>query len=132
MTTRALAKIVLAVGVCVLLAFGYAALKYRGKQEQEPESVQTPAPPPAPEPELPSPAPKPQQTPVPKPLEKTEAQPSVGTKESSNTPDAPLDPDATAWEKVEHIRNNLHLYGTFHPDADAIIAQLNSPPRKPF
>ena len=46
--TRALAKIVLAVGVCVLLAFGYAALKYGGKQEQKPESVQTPAPPPRP------------------------------------------------------------------------------------
>ena len=49
-------------------------------------------------------------------------------KDSAHAPSVPLHPDATAWEKVEHIRNNLHLYGTFHPDADAIIAQLNSPP----
>ena len=119
MRTRTLAKIMLAAGVCILLAFGYAALKYGGKPEQEPEIIQTPkAQPPAPEPEP--------QAPVPAPLE--EVKPSVDPKESANAPDASLDPDATAWEKVEHIRNNLHLYGTFHPDADEIIAQLWPPP----
>ncbi len=120
MRTRALAMIMLAVGVCVLLAFGYAALKYRGKPAPEPEIIQTPkAQSPAPEPEQP-------QTPVSAPLE--EVKPSVEPTESADAPVAPLDPDATAWDKVEHIRNNLHLYGTFHPDADAIIAQLMPPP----
>ena len=63
---------------------------------------------------------------MPAPLE--EVKPSVDPKENADAPDAPLDSDATAWEKVGHIRNNLHLYGTFHPDADAIIAQLMPPP----
>ncbi|MDE0020058.1 MAG: hypothetical protein OXT69_01560 [Candidatus Poribacteria bacterium] len=122
MTTRALAKIMLAAGVCVLLALGYAALKSGGKQEPVPEIVQTPkAQPPAPKPAEP-------QASVPAPLE--EVKPSVDPKENADAPDAPLDSDATAWEKVEHIRNNLHLYGTFHPDADAIIAQLMPPPDK--
>ena len=129
MTTRALAKIMLAVAAVVLLAFGYAALKYRGKQVPEtPTEVSEQSPvistqePPAPVPEPEPPAP------VPAPREVEAAKPSVDPKESANAPAAPLDPDATAWEKVEHIRNNLHLYGTFHPDADAIIAQLSSPP----
>ncbi|MDE0021759.1 MAG: hypothetical protein OXT69_10320 [Candidatus Poribacteria bacterium] len=118
MRTRTLARIMLAAGVCVLLAFGYMALKYGGKPEQEPEIIQTPkTQPPAPEPES--------QVPVPTPLK---VKPSVDPTESANAPDAPLDPDASAWEKVEHIRNNLHLYGTFHPDADEIIAQLWPPP----
>ena len=130
MTIRALIKIMLAVGVCVVLAFGYATLKYyRGKQvpetptevsEQSPVISTQEPPAPAPEPEPPAP--------VPAPLEMEETKPSVYPKESAHAPAIPLDPDATAWEKVEHIRNNLHLYGTFHPDADAIIAQLNSPP----
>lgn len=120
MRTRALAMIMLAVGVCVLLALGYMALKSGSKPEPEPEIIQTPkAQPPAPEPKEP-------QEPAPAPLE--EVKPPVEPTESADAPDAPLDPDATAWEKVEHIRNNLHLYGTFHPDADAIIAQLWPPP----
>ncbi len=122
MTTRALAKIMLAAGVCVLLAFGYMALKYGGKPEPEPEFIQTPKA----EPQAPVPEPEPQK-PAPAPL-KEEVKPSVDSTESANAPDTPLDPDATAWDKVEHIRNNLHLYGTFHPDADAIIAQLMPPP----
>ncbi|MDE0021151.1 MAG: hypothetical protein OXT69_07190 [Candidatus Poribacteria bacterium] len=105
------------------MAFGYAALKSGSKPEPEPEIIQTPkAQPPTPEPE-PS-------APVPEPQGEAEAKPSVEANESADAPDVKLDSDRTAAarKKVEHIRNNLHLYGTFHPDADAIIAQLMPPP----
>ncbi|MDE0021150.1 MAG: hypothetical protein OXT69_07185 [Candidatus Poribacteria bacterium] len=123
MMIRTLAVILLAAGICVLLAFGYAVLKSGSKPELEPEIIQTPkAQPPSPEPE-PS-------APVPEPEGEAEAKPSVEANESPDAPDAQLDSDqiAAAWKKVEHIRNNLHLYGIFHPEADAIIAQLMPPP----
>ena len=130
MTTRALIKIMLAVGVCVVLAFGYAALKYyRGKQVPEtPTEVSEQAPViSTQEPQAPVPEPEPPER-VHAPLEVKKAKPSIDPKDSAHAPSVPLHPDATAWEKVEYIRNNLHLYGTFHPDADAIIAQLDPPP----
>lgn len=123
MTTRRLAVVLGCVAVAVVLAFGYVALKSGSKPEPVPEITQTPkAQPPSPEPE-PS-------APVPEPQGEAEAKPSVEANESADAPDAKLDSDRTAaaWKKVEHIRNNLHLYGTFHPDADAIIAQLMPPP----
>ncbi len=44
MTTRRIAKIMLALGVCVMLAFGYVALQHRSKPapENENETVQSP------------------------------------------------------------------------------------------
>ncbi len=128
MTTRRLAVILGCVGALVFLAFGYAALKYRGKPAPAPEIVQSPVvqtPEPSPPvfepPKTPPPEPK-----TPEPLADAEIKPKAARKESAAEQKAPLDPArvAAAREKVEHIRNNLHLYGTFHPEADEIIDQL--------
>lgn len=128
MTPRRLAVILGCAGALVLLALGYAALKYRGKPAPAPEIVQSPvvqAPEPSPPvselPKTPTPEPK-----TPKPPADAEIKPAAARKESEAEQKAPLDPVrvAAAWEKVEHIRNNLHLYGDFHPEADEIIDQL--------
>ena len=124
MSSRKIAIALLIMSLAVLAAFFY--LRHDARKAHE--TTQTPAPPP---PKLEPQAPVPEQEPparVHAPLEVKKAKPSIDPKDSAHAPSVPLHPNATAWEKVEYIRNNLHLYGTFHPDADAIIAQLNPPP----
>lgn len=124
MLSRRIAIALLIMSLALLAAFFY--LRHDARRAHE--TTQTPAPPP---PKMEPPAPVPElKLPgrVPAPLEVKKTKPSMDPKDSAHAPSVPLHPNATAWEKVEYIRNNLHLYGTFHPDADAIIAQLNSPP----
>ncbi|MDE0021152.1 MAG: hypothetical protein OXT69_07195 [Candidatus Poribacteria bacterium] len=124
MTTRRLATVLGCVAIVIVLAFGYAALKYRGAPAPEHKIIQSPVIQPT---ESAAPV---SETPLAPPADAPPAHKEAGSSDAGIDEEtqqtAPLDPErvAAAWEKVEHIRNNLDLYGTFHPEADEIIDQL--------
>ena len=119
MTTRRFAVVLGCTGVAVVLAFGYAALQFRGAPipERGEEMEQSPVT------QVRAPV---SETPEPAREEAEGASANARSAEEEPEAGAQLDPArvAAARAKVEHIRNNLHLYGAFHPEAEEIIAEL--------
>ena len=119
MTTRRFAVVLGCAGVAVVLAFGYAALQFRGEPipERGEEMEQSPVT------QVRAPV---SETPEPAREEAEGASANAESAEEEPEAGVRLDPArvAAARAKVEHIRNNLHLYGAFHPEAEAIIAEL--------
>ena len=126
MTTRRLAVAASVVGLCILAPFVYLWLDSRKEKTELPppdETVQTPvAQPPALEEIKPPPVEEGGNTEKTEPAADDLTDPQRAP--APKAPDGTLDPVAEAWAVVDSIKANLHEWGTYSTEAEAIMDRL--------